>query len=115
MSRCSIAALDVGDDLGDLRAPVGLSAIFDIHPDGLVVFADAIDAPGDAHLGAERGCEEALEDLGVGEGLALGGAAFGDFGIFGRLRERAEQRDEKQTARGERANQVAEESREERA
>ena len=31
----------------------------------------------------ERGPEEAVEDFNVGEGLALGGAALGDFAIFG--------------------------------
>ena len=48
----------------------------------------------DAHLGTERGREKAFGDLGVGEGLALSGAAFGDLRIFGCLRERAGKREE---------------------
>ena len=34
-------------------------------------------------LGAERDLEEAVDDFGVGEGLAFGGAALGDLGVFG--------------------------------
>ena len=64
-------------------AAVGLRAVVDIDPDRPVVFADAVDAAGDVEFGAERDLEESVDDLGVGEGLALGGAAFRDLGVFG--------------------------------
>ena len=48
-----------------------------------VVFADPVGAAGDLEFGAEGDLEKAVGDLGVGEGLALGGAALGDLGMLG--------------------------------
>ena len=36
---------------------------------GYLIFPDAVDAAGEMILGAERGLEEAVDDLAVGEGL----------------------------------------------
>ena len=65
------ARADVGDDRGDLRAAVGLGAVVDKDAHRPVVFADAVDAAGDLKFGAEGDLEEAVDDFGVGEGLAL--------------------------------------------
>ena len=86
------ARADVGDDRGDLRAAVGLRAVVDIDADRPVVFADAVDAAGDVEFGAERDLEEAVDDFGVGEALALGRAAVGDLGVLGRGGRRGQQR-----------------------
>ena len=62
----------------------GCGAVVDKDADRAVVFADAVDAAGDMELGAEGDLEESVDDLGVGEGLALDRAAMGDLGVFGR-------------------------------
>ena len=70
-------AADVGDDGGDLRRCGRAGAVVDEDADRAVVLADAVDAAGHVKFGAERDLEEAVDDLGVGEGLALGRAAAG--------------------------------------
>ena len=42
-------------------------------------------------FGAEGDLEESVDDLGVGEGLALDRAAMGDVGVLGRGEHRARQ------------------------
>ena len=63
-------------------AAIRLGAIVGIDADRLLVFADAVDAAGDMEFGAEHDPEEAVDDLFVREGLALGKTPLGDFRIF---------------------------------
>ena len=114
------ARLDVGDDVGDLRGAVRLCAVLHEDAHGAVVFADSVDASGEPHLGAERDLEKSVEDFSVGERLALGGAALGDFAVFGVRGDReADCRNQDATAesspRQAPQRHVAEVSREERA
>ena len=106
---------DVRNDDADLGGAIRLHVVLNVDPHWLVVLANAIDTPRNAHLGAEGCQEETLEDLGVGEGPALGRAALGDLWVFGRLCKRPVQRDEEQPTRDAAQIQFAEESREERA
>ncbi len=91
---------DIGDDRGDLRAAVEREAVVDIDPHRAVIFADTVDAAGDMEFGAEGNLEEAVDDLGVGEILALDRAAVSDLDILARRgcdAEAARRHDQRQT------------------
>jgi len=68
------------------------------HPDRRGVFADAVDPAGEMEFGAERGLEEAVEDLGVAESRSFAPLLGGDrrrvSGGRGRRRGRADRRDQ---------------------
>ena len=92
---------DVGHDLRELRLAVGPGAVGK-HPHRPVKFADAVDAAGKMVFGAERGLEEAVDDLAVGEGLFLDALALRDGGNIGEGRARHQdiaERDGAQTRR----------------
>src|SRR5688572_14730336 len=74
---------DCGDNFGPA---VRLGAIVDEDAYRPVELANAVGRPAHVKLGAERDLEEAFDDLGVGEGLALDRAPPLDLGMFG-LRE----------------------------
>jgi hypothetical protein len=72
---------DVGDDFCELPFAVAPAAVGE-HPYGPGIFPDPVDAPGQLKFGAERGLQEAVDDLAVGKALLLGALARGDRGNF---------------------------------
>ncbi len=71
------------DDGCHLLAAIRLGATVGIDADRHFIFADPVDAAGDVEFRAEHDAIESVDDLGVGEGRALGRAALGDFGMLG--------------------------------
>ena len=87
LGDCDVEILDritdTIDNLDDLRAAVRHGAAVDEDPNRALKAADAVGFGFHRHFGAERGVEEALDDLRIGERLALEGAAGADLWIFG--------------------------------
>ena len=73
------ACTNVDDDGGDLGATVRLAPAVHENPHRLIVFSDAVDALVGLELGAEGDLDKPVDDLGLGEGGALGFAACGCF------------------------------------
>jgi hypothetical protein len=63
---------NIGDHPGKLRLSIRTRAAGGEDPHRHVVFSDAIDPAGEMIFGAERGLEESVCYLAVGEGLPLG-------------------------------------------
>jgi hypothetical protein len=53
-----------------------------------LIFPDAVDPSGEMILGAERGLEEAVDDLAVGKRFLFRALALRDGGNFGRRKRR---------------------------
>ena len=61
----------------------GRARFFHIHPHRAIELANAVHRASEMQFGAERGLEESVGDLGVGERLALGRAPAADLVMLG--------------------------------
>lgn len=63
------AVCDVGDHFGELRLSIVAADAVGENAHRRIVFADAVDSSCEVVFGAERGLQEAVDDLTVGEGF----------------------------------------------